>query len=74
MVLVTGLVLGLGVFLVTRNETAASPGDGTPPEAGATTTSAPGETGTTLPGATTTSTPTPFPASPWANPGGPPSA
>ncbi|HET7845854.1 MAG TPA: PQQ-binding-like beta-propeller repeat protein [Acidimicrobiia bacterium] len=56
-VLVTGLVLGLGVFLVTRNSEPPASGDSTLPEAGATTTT-PGEPGvSTLPGETTTSAP-----------------
>ncbi len=57
LVLVTGLVLGLGVFLVTRDDASPSPGDGTTPEAGATTTTPGDGPGSTVPGETTTSSP-----------------
>ncbi len=58
MVLVTGLVLGFGVFLVSRDGTAATPDDVTTPGAAATTTTGSvGETGSTVPGETTTTSP-----------------
>ncbi len=57
LVLVTGLVLGLGVFLVTKDDAGSPPRDGTTPQAGATTTTLGDGSGSTVPGATTTSTP-----------------
>ena len=56
-VLVTGLVLGLGVFLVTKNGDPPASGNSTLPQSGATTT-IPGDPGvSSLPGETTTTTP-----------------
>ena len=55
-ILVAGLSLGVGVFLVTRGEAATPPGDGTVPQAGAATTVPGSVPGTTGSGDTTTTT------------------